>query len=396
MKILVVRSSNPFTKPSASNNRFLSLAEGLVANDCKVDMVFTSAIIDELEIKSFGYSGSYKGLGYQYLIPHNCTNRFKRQILLRSLYSNYFLSKKITILISKNKYDFVWLAFSPTVIKLGLRLFNSNNLSTKFFHEQSEFSWIGLKGDKKLHKKYLTEFLSGINLMSVMTKTLEEYYKKYLNPQAEMVHLPMTVDLARFENVKVDKILSKPYIAYCGTMNNQKDGVDILIQSFIKIKDDFPELHLYLAGPLKPEKDYAQQKEIIKNAKAENRITYLGMLSVEEMPIFLSNAKVLALARPESKQAEGGFPTKLGEYLATGNPVCVTKVGEIPNYLTDKESAYLAEPGSVESFTSNLKLVLTSLNATKVGNAGKEVAYNHFNKQKQAQLLYNFLQNNLS
>src|SRR5690606_25193596 len=111
------------------------------------------------------------------------------------------------------------------------------------------------------------------DLMGVMTKTLGEYYRTYLNPQAKMIHLPMTVDLSRFENVKTNNTLSKPYIAYCGTMNNQKDGVDILIQSFIRIKDEFPELHLYLAGPLKPEKDYTQQKEIIKNAKAENRIT---------------------------------------------------------------------------------------------------------------------------
>ncbi len=53
---------------------------------------------------------------------------------------------------------------------------------------------------------------------------------------------------------------------------------------------------------------------------------------------------------PDSKQAQGGFPTKLGEYLATGNPVCATTVGEIPDYLVDGESVYFAVPGSVDSF----------------------------------------------
>ena len=50
------------------------------------------------------------------------------------------------------------------------------------------------------------------------------------------------------------------------------------------------------------------------------------------------------MARPDSRQARGGFPTKLGEYLATGKPVCVTKVGEITVYLEDNVSAFLAEP----------------------------------------------------
>ena len=49
---------------------------------------------------------------------------------------------------------------------------------------------------------------------------------------------------------------------------------------------------------------------------------------------------MLVLARPDNIQAKGGFPTKLGEYLATGNPVVVTKVGEIPNYLIDGVNAF--------------------------------------------------------
>ena len=64
------------------------------------------------------------------------------------------------------------------------------------------------------------------------------------------------------------------------------------------------------------------------------------------MPKYLCNAKLLALARPDSIQAQGGFPTKLGEYLATGRPVVVTKVGEIPDYLEDGVNAFLSDINS--------------------------------------------------
>jgi len=61
-------------------------------------------------------------------------------------------------------------------------------------------------------------------------------------------------------------------------------------------------------------------------------------------------AKILALARPKSKVADAGFPSKLTEYLSTGNPVVVTRVGEIPYYLKDNVHAFLTEPDSVNSF----------------------------------------------
>jgi glycosyltransferase involved in cell wall biosynthesis len=209
-----------------------------------------------------------------------------------------------------------------------------------------------------------------------------------------IIHVPMTVDFSRFkQNVLNDKP-DKPYIGYCGSMSNKKDGVLILIKSFINIMNTFPDLSLYLAGPMIPKDDYLEQRNYISKNIAENRIMYIGSLTKEEIPDFLSNADVLALARPQSKQAEGGFPTKLGEYLATGKPVCVTNVGEIGYYLKDNESVFMAEPDSVNSFTDALKRALTYKNAIEIGHKGRNVAFENFNKDIQTKKLYSFLLQN--
>ena len=93
----------------------------------------------------------------------------------------------------------------------------------------------------------------------------------------------------------------------------------------------------------------------------------------------IKQAAILALARPPSHQADGGFPTKLGEYLATGNPVCVTKTGGIPDYLSDEGNAFLAEPGSVESFCDALmRATADPLRAKKVGKNGRATAEKSF------------------
>ena len=102
------------------------------------------------------------------------------------------------------------------------------------------------------------------------------------------------------------------------------------------------------------------------------------------MPQILKNAVALALDRPDSLQAQCGFPTKLGEYLLTENPVVVTKVGDIPLFLKDGETALLAEERNPQDFSSKLIWILQHPEeATMIGKAGAQVAMREFNYLKE-------------
>ena len=77
--------------------------------------------------------------------------------------------------------------------------------------------------------------------------------------------------------------------------------------------------------------------------------------------------------------------------MATGIPVCATTVGELPLYLEDNESVFFARPNSVESFKETMIRALQNYEtAIEVGIKGKQTAEKHFNKDIQAELLYNF------
>ena len=109
----------------------------------------------------------------------------------------------------------------------------------------------------------------------------------------------------------------------------------------------------------------------------------------------LNNAKLLCLARPSSLQSTGGFPTKLGEYLATGHPVVVTSVGEIPNYL-NRENSYIVEPDNNKLFGETINEILTDYDkAVEIGRKGKEVAMQNFNYSVQAVKLHNYFMEEL-
>ena len=74
------------------------------------------------------------------------------------------------------------------------------------------------------------------------------------------------------------------------------------------------------------------------------------------------------------------FPSKLGEYLLTENPVVVTKVGDIPLFLKDGESALLAEERNASEFSSKLIWALEHPEeAARIGKAGALVALRQFN-----------------
>lgn len=175
-------------------------------------------------------------------------------------------------------------------------------------------------------------------------------------------------------------------------MWGNKDGIDYLIKAFHKIQEKHKNTKLYLIGDISDKKQFLSLKSTIENMGLTEKIIFTGKLRRNDMPKYLKNAAALVLSRPTSLLAEGGFPTKLGEYLATGNPVVITKVGDIPRYLKDRENAFLAEPDSVDSFANKLDEVLSDMDFAKiVGEKGKELAYGVFHYKTQAKRIAGFI-----
>lgn len=401
MNILLIRSHNPYYESSASGNRFAGIIDGLLKQGIKVTLVITGGYNDLAEYKEIKKNKANINLNVIYTI---CT--FSHNIWLRRV--NTFVFSGLFGLISnmkirrlfKSYFDFVWVTNKGDI----LNSFNKNYqlIKGKSIIELNEFNDF-YKGEghignalqlrkAEIGNKNFMNAVSKIDLFAVMTKTLINHFRPMAKPDARFLHLPMTVDMSRFmsDRNNYNNSYKKPYIAYTGTYTNAKDGVDVLIHAFSHIVKDFPEYHLYLAGFY--HYDVPMQKKLISKHNLEDKMTYLGVLNKEQIPPFIQSADLLVLSRPDSRQAQGGFPTKLGEYLATGNPVCVTRVGEIPNYLEDNVSAFIAEPGSIDSFADVMYRALSDKdNAKRVGLNGRKVAEENFSVDVQAKRLVEFL-----
>jgi glycosyltransferase involved in cell wall biosynthesis len=125
----------------------------------------------------------------------------------------------------------------------------------------------------------------------------------------------------------------------------------------------------------------------------DDRVTFHGQVPHAQVRDLLAPCHVLALPRPASRQATGGFPTKLGEYLSTARPVLATAVGDIPQYLRHGDTCALVAPDDVGALTQALlDLARDYREAQAIGARGRELVEASFAATTQAPKLVAFVE----
>lgn len=398
MKVIILINTNPYYSASASANRWLTLIKGLSELGMEIQIIVVGNYQSKKEKSGIETNKMNNGILIKYLNPKMVDKLWKRRF--HKYIGNSIQNIKSKRLIKKELIGFNGILWPENDLAIWKMIPNLQNRPFRLIAEMSEFLDIHnfntgnvllrKLGDAK-QKYFENYFIQNLDGLILMTKTLLRHYEKFPPPLPNFLHLPMTVDLNRFnENLDILEGFDAPYIAFVGVMNDAKDGVDILIKAFGQIHTQFPAHKVYLVGSWNY--DTPKHLKLIEEFSLQKKVFWKGEYSRDQIPAIIKNANLLALPRPDSKQAQGGFPTKLGEYLATGNPVCATTVGEIPDYLVDGESVYFAKPGSIDSFSDAMqKALINTVESHEVGFNGRKIAETHFNKDVQSKILYNFL-----
>lgn len=273
------------------------------------------------------------------------------------------------------KGDTVWVYDLPEAV---IRLAGKEGIH--IYNEVTEHPEIG--GDTK-EAAARVEAIKKIDGLFVISRPLRQAYVDR-GVDANKIHvINMTVDADRFKGLT--KQGDKKTIVFCGNGANNKDGVDQLIKAFALVYKKYSDYKLQIIGPAPMHGDGSGNVELVERLGIISSVEFVGRRSPDEVPQLLKNASILALDRPDSLQAKNGFPTKLGEYLLTENPVCVTNVGDIPLFLKDKESAMVVEHDNIEDFALKLIwLIEHSTEASEIGKKGAEVARANFDAMTEA------------
>lgn len=364
-----------YSTGTPGENRFDGLCKGIVAQGYGVIRVFIRP--DEHYTISKDTSS---GIHYLYLWKgHRLKNGKWRHIqqiywltrFLRSVDAND------RIVVTNSDYLFIYSFFHKLHI----------------YHEKSEYPELHLESESWLIRQVFKTYISTckkLNGLFPISYALKDYFISKGIAEDKLQVINMTVDPSRFIGLGKEEGIDK-FIAYCGAVSNYKDGVDVLIKSFAIVAKHIPDIKLYIIGGFPFMKDKKEDYTLVESLGLNERVVFTGLIQREQMPQMLKNAEALVLARPDNIQAKYGFPTKLGEYLLTGNPVVVTRVGDIPQFLKDGESAYIAEPGNVEEIANKMIDALTSHNAKAIGRRGAEVAMREFNSETESKKIIKFI-----
>lgn len=379
---IAVVNTLPIPSGAASVNRILSYTKGLVELGNKVTILSSG-------IAEMTACGTIDSVSYR-CFRKKCNNFFFTIIeYVRTLLS-------IVFTINRMKYDVI-IVVSNSLLLIYPLIFISRIKKIKVILEKSEFPFVLLRKGvfRRLYASfYVSTTYQLFDGLIVMTKPLMNYFENKIKDDCELIEVPMTVDFDRFKTKKIDNKVSSlgDYIAYCGDMAGNKDGVENLIEAFKLVEKYLPNLKLVLFGGASNKQDLYKLKEYVQRFELNNIIFY-GKVSRDEIPAFLTEAKALVLARPSGLQSSGGFPTKLGEYLSTGNPVIVTAVGDIPFYLNN-ENSFIVEPDNNKAFADQiLKVFLNYKEALVIGEKGKLLVENIFNYKIQSKRIHDYLMN---
>ncbi len=389
MKInkVIIFTDEAFPHGMAATNRIISYIKGFTHHNVKARVICLRSTEIKDNVKNNDINGVYDDMNYRYLSNSTIKPEGFVQKRVRNTYSNILL-----FFYSLRNIDNLTISIyysSHTIPAMILWLTNKIK-GGKLLKEESEHPEVYVKGKGLISKilfKKIQYQLFDVHLL--MTKNLISYFKDI--SKIPVLHVPMTVDLKRFDpnlrkhHSKINKIL------YTGQLDDNKDGVDILLNAFATIVEKHSSYHLYLYGPAKSEESMQKYYDLVEGLGISKHVHFEGLVTREVITEKVLNARLLVLPRPDSLQAQNGFPTKLGEYLASGNPTLVTSVGEIPDYLIDRENTFMAIPGDVRSLEKKLLEIVENYDLAKeVGINGRKAAETYFNNINQTKNILNF------
>ena len=385
MKIIAITSGS-YPYGTATSTRNMLLFRGLKEQGFEVAL-YSIYPDKNQDPQSCKLADIYEGIPYQYTMN---TLKFEKNRVLRIPKMLISTLRCIRYIEKEAKHQEV-VAFNyintPILTYIITRRLKRNNI--RILHEVTEFPFVLQHGYFIKSILYLKRTVPRFDTVFVISTALKSYFDKLTDPDRVKI-LNMFVDLERFQST-FEPVYDFEYIAYCGSMNTDKDGVPILIEAFSSVAKQYQNLKLVLIGDIENRPIDQNITENIRKFSLDNNIVFTGHINPTQIPKYLNGAKILALARPDNIQAKGGFPTKLGEYLATGKPVVVTKVGDIPKFITHEVNGFLSEPNS-KDFADKLLKVLHNYNqAIEVGKSGKQLAFEKFDYKQNVRKVITYL-----
>lgn len=166
---------------------------------------------------------------------------------------------------------------------------------------------------------------------------------------------------------------SSPRILYAGMLIPRKNLIGLL-HAFNIILQSIPTAELILVGP-SCDKFYASEiNNYVLRMHMTDRVQIVGHVDNSELICELRRARALVLFSNEETS-----PTIIAQAMAAGKPVVASRVGGVPEMISDGESGFLVQPGDEKELAERLVMLLGSADLCgRMGACAHEQARERF------------------
>jgi glycosyltransferase involved in cell wall biosynthesis len=237
---------------------------------------------------------------------------------------------------------------------------------------------------KGLEKEILRYFCKFANALIPVSNALKEklVYEFSLSPERMFV-INVGCDLSKFrpclplQKEDAKKVLGLPNdkftLMFVGRIKYLK-GLDVLFDALSKFKET-SQIFLLIIG------DGPDRKALVERSLRgilKDRVVWCGQKKNDELPQWYAAADAFVL--PSRRE---GTPTVILEAMASGTPIVASKVGGIPEVISDGVNGLLFEPEKSEQLKACLEKILydPSLRQRLAVSALNEIAKHSLQKQ---------------
>lgn len=338
--IIIERNNkNIFSQPA--NNKINAIRKSLEVNGCDVK-ILSSGLVNNKSFKFYKKveSNIDKGIVYCPIIDIPLINTFSSALFTFLEIKKINKKRKINNIIFYNyKPEVAWAAWLAKKIL---------NIPITLEYEDGYYSVESIGRIKKSIFNYTEKIVSkSIDSAILVTSKL----RKRINNKNTIVRGVVDEDfLLKCKNEKVRN--ENITVLYSGGLDKER-GIEVLLESLNYIEDDFK---LIISG-----KGNLEHKVI---EKKDNRIEFIGFVDYSIVKENLMNADILVNCQLENHDfGEASFPSKIFEYIATGNRIISSGVSDIKEF--GKDCFYFYDNDDPKKLAKEIKRAIEDIKNNK-------------------------------
>ena len=320
------------------------------ANATRVNAFAKMLIQSNFEVEMLGVAyrqietldGTYKGINYH--MSH--ANDFKGvQAYRRTKQLDKDIYKYLSSLHKEREYDAIIISniyydFSFSLIKLSKKINVPLIVNEVEWYEKDNELFEGMLGkirfiQNRIALRYIHKSMHNVIAISSF---LGDYYSK---KGCRVIVMPTLLDIQEYADISYST-KEKLVMAYAGSPA-KKDYIANVVKAIMLLSYDERkkvELHIYgiQSGDLIR---LGISKKEFKNV--ENNVFCHGRIPYEKVKQYIGRGDFTILLRPNKRYANAGFPTKVGESMASGTPVIANITSDLGKYIIDGETGIVCK-----------------------------------------------------